>query len=78
VIISANIVRCPRRLRWCATCNLPARFNPMRLYGAANRGEPPYVIYLCGECAERAARDSIKIKDALAATADWERLENGN
>jgi hypothetical protein len=50
----------------------------MRLYGAANRGEPPYVIYLCGECAERAARDSIKIKDALAATADWERLENGN
>jgi hypothetical protein len=69
MIISAAIIKNPRRLRWCATCNLPARFNPMRLYGAANRGEPPYVIHLCEECAQRAARDSVKIADALRTIA---------
>lgn len=69
MIISAWIIKRPRRLRWCATCHLPARFNPMRLYGCANRGEPPYVIYLCEECAERAAKDDAKILNAIHARA---------
>lgn len=41
----------------------------MRLYGAANRGESPYVIYLCEECAERAAKDDAKILHAISEAA---------
>lgn len=67
MIISATPIRRPRRLRWCASCNLPTRFDCVRLYGAAERGDPPYVIYQCLECAERSARDDIKIQKAVAA-----------
>lgn len=65
MIISATPVKRPRRLRWCATCNLPTRMYCVRLYGAAHRGDPPYVIYQCLECAERSAKDDIKVQRAV-------------
>ena len=53
MIISAELVRRPRKLRRCETCGAAMLTDSVRLYGAAYRGDPPYRIYICLTCAER-------------------------
>lgn len=47
-IISAKLIKKPRKLRRCEMCH--CKINPgihtLRLYGSAGREDPPYVIYV--------------------------------
>lgn len=51
MIISAKIIRSPRKLRGCNTCHRAMHEAQVRLYGAAHESDPPYVIYECISCA---------------------------
>ena len=48
MIISAKLIRNPRKLRRCEACH--AKINPgthtLRLFGMADIPDPPYVIYV--------------------------------
>ncbi len=63
MIISANIVWKPRKLRRCDGCGKLIRGSAIRLYGAADRGDKPYAIY-CHPTPE-CAGGGDKVKDLL-------------
>ena len=54
MIISAKIIKNPYTDRFCETSRcrgkLPINGEHVRLYGYANRGDKPYVIYQCLGC----------------------------
>ena len=53
MLISAEVIKNPKTYQYCATCNMTLiKGEPrLRLYGAAHRGDPPYVIYSHFACA---------------------------
>jgi len=52
MVISDVIVKNPRRPRCCAVCHrpMPVGAPQRRLYGAAERGDKPYRVYVHIEC----------------------------
>jgi hypothetical protein len=51
MIISAQYINKPRKIRRCAVCGLPMEGIQTRLYGSAYRGDPPYVVMTHPDCA---------------------------
>ena len=68
MIISATGVRKARSVRYCAMCYARLDGGHIRLYGMAERGDPPYVIYSCVKCAGFGAnsKETAKLKKAVA------------
>ena len=62
MIISAKIIKNPRKIRRCAGCGKKINGTTMRLYGAAEHGDPPYTVYFHLECCDYRHR---KVLDAL-------------
>ena len=54
-IISAKVIWYPRKRRYCEACRSLMIGPQLRMYGSAERGDPPYTIYVCPdpECAGR-------------------------
>ena len=50
MIISAKIIRRPRKERICDSCYRPIVGEQLRLYGCAEQGDKPYPVYLHAEC----------------------------
>jgi hypothetical protein len=50
MIISAKLIRSPRKRRRCDDCRTPMQSSHLRLYGYGCEGDPPYVIYIHPEC----------------------------
>ena len=71
MIISAKLIKKPRKERRCAVCH--EKINPgihtVRLYGSAGAPDPPYVIYVHARLA--CAGFDPKIVKAL----EWKRGE---
>jgi len=65
MIISAKVIKKPRTKRLCSSGGDEIDGSHVRLYGAAHKGDKPYVIYECVRCARRAK--DIKIREALSA-----------
>lgn len=63
--ISAIAVQRPRCSRICPMCVKRIRGGCLRLYGAAFRGDKPYTMYLCHECAVKASGVDPKVKTAV-------------
>lgn len=49
-LIAATLIRKPRVPRECATCGRMTDGPVLRLYGAAHRGDPPYVLWVSPSC----------------------------
>ena len=71
-IISAKVIKNPRMKRYCDRCDsVLIRSNPcLRLYGNAKIGDPLMVLYICLECASKAADPKIikAIEDYQSST----------
>jgi len=50
MIISAKIIQRPRKQRKCDNCFKPIVGETLRLYGMADVGDNPYVVYLHPRC----------------------------
>jgi hypothetical protein len=51
-VISARMIRYPRKRRNCDQCGADMRMLPcVRLYGCAFEGDPLYTLYICRRCA---------------------------
>ncbi len=52
MIISAHVVKKPRKEWGCAMCRKPPDLAPhVVAYGYAERGDPPYRMRICLDCA---------------------------
>lgn len=74
MIISATVIRKPRRNRRCEFCSKFIGPQPtLRLYGAAETGDEPYPLWFHVTCAQEWPGFSPKIAAALqqfSATVD--------
>ena len=52
MLISASIIKRPRRVRVCDLCEVMIVQNALRLYGSAETGDKPYVMWLHPECTD--------------------------
>lgn len=69
MIISAKIIRKSRKPRYCATCRQIIQGETLRLYGMADAGDPPYVVYLHSICGIReGVKKDPKILKALESS----------
>jgi len=50
--VSAKIIKRPRKRRVCETCRKPIDGPQLRLYGAAEIGDPKWAAYIHPECTE--------------------------
>lgn len=50
MLISATIIKRPRKKRGCSGCLKVIDGPQLRLYGAADMGERPYAMYIHPEC----------------------------
>jgi hypothetical protein len=66
MIISANIIRKPRKKRRCEFCHKEIIGTTLRLYGCACQGDPKYVVYLHPDCTESDNRQIMYAKLSLA------------
>lgn len=66
-LISVKVIKKPRLNNWCDDCRKVKAGPMLRLYGSAYRGDPPYALYQCPECAEPFSRtnNGKKVRDAL-------------
>jgi len=71
MIISARIVK-PRKIRRCENCGGMIVTEAMRLYGAAEYGDPPYVVWEHVECAARCSNTKIQKAFEQSRTAGRE------
>jgi hypothetical protein len=53
-VINIRKVIKPRRQQWCCDCGRAITKPCLRLYGSAHKGEHPYHIWICVECAQKA------------------------
>ena len=66
MLISAKLIKKPRKKRYCESCEKLMYGEQLRLYGAAFESDPPYVIYLHSECVGSNGRSGeAKINKAL-------------
>ena len=67
MIIAAKVIRRPRHNRKCSACERFIGAQPLlQLYGAAERGDQPYPMWLHLACAEEWAGISSNQKIAAA------------
>ncbi|KKN59254.1 hypothetical protein LCGC14_0543530 [marine sediment metagenome] len=67
MIISASIIKRPCKVRQCENCHSPIDGKQLRLYGAAETSDPPYVIYIHPhKCLHVNPLDNSDIKEALS------------
>lgn len=50
MIISAVMIKSPRKQRNCCNCNNPIVGEVLRLYGMAEIGDKPHTVYLHPSC----------------------------
>ena len=74
MIISASIIKKPRRIRKCDTCHREITGPTLRLYGSAGRGDPPYVVYIHPDCTESGERKIMCAKLSLSSDPSSLRL----
>lgn len=70
MIISAKVIRKPESRVYCATCNQIIRGAHLRLFGAAERYDRPYVLRQCMPCAGHSKEPKI-----IRARLDAKRAE---
>ena len=60
--IQAKLIRKPRKRHACASCHVAiAKGEPhLRLYGSARRGDPPYSVRMCLDCAKNSKDPKIR------------------
>ena len=77
MILSAKLIRRPRKNRQCTVCDRMIGCNPLiQLYGAAERDDKPYPLWLHITCAQAWTGSDPKITAALGRyTADAEKTE---
>lgn len=66
MLISASIIKKPRKSRKCDECGKPMTGPTLRLYGAGSSFDPPYAMYLHPECTMWEHPKIIKVKNELA------------
>lgn len=64
MIISAKVIKKPRIKRVCESCHEMIEGAQLRLYGAADLADPPYVVYVHIGC----GGGHPEVKKAFAAT----------
>jgi hypothetical protein len=64
MIISAKIIT-PRSFRRCCWCGGIITRSALRLYGAAERGDPPYVVYMHPSCTQDNDPKIVRAKSML-------------
>jgi len=50
MIISASIVKKPRKIRRCDICGALINGSQMRIYKESKYNNPPYMVYIHPEC----------------------------
>ena len=70
MLISATIIKRPRRVRVCNHCEVMIVRDALRLYGAAEKCDKPYVMWLHPDCTDW---QEPKVLKAKAATRTAER-----
>lgn len=50
MIISATVIKKPRRLRQCEECGKVINGTTLRLFGAAFYGDSPYAVFMHPSC----------------------------
>ena len=62
--ISAKVIKKPRAIRYCGRYQhnilIPNGQPHVRIYGSGFSGDPPYVLYLCVDCARRSPDPKIR------------------
>ncbi len=66
MVISRSIIANPRVIRKCDECGAPINVNCVRLYGYAERGDPPYALYLHAACDNTRLRPATTPEEAPA------------
>ncbi len=61
--ISRTVIKKPRKVRKCDHCNQEIDGETVRLYGMAERWDPPYALYLHPECEWPTARKKPEVHD---------------
>jgi hypothetical protein len=64
MLISARIVK-PRRFRVCEECKGMIVTKALRLYGAAESGDKPYVVWTHPDCTVWSDPKILKAKETL-------------
>jgi len=59
MIISANVIKNPRKNRYCENCGELIDGEHVRIYGCAEKGDTPYVIYEDKYCAKKGNEKKI-------------------
>ena len=65
MIISAKLIKNPRKIRFCDECEQPIIGPVLRLYGSAFDGDPPHVLYVHPHQCIYCERKDPKIQKAL-------------
>lgn len=64
MIISAKLIKKPRRARICATCGTGIFLSQVRLYGMAEKGDMPYTLYIHPECTTKEIDLKLELNNA--------------
>ena len=70
--IQAKLIRKPRKRHACASCHGPIAIGEphLRLYGSARRGDPPYSVRMCLDCAKNSKDPKIQGAMSLLPPAE--------
>lgn len=60
-VISAKRIINPQKQRRCEDCSLLIHGQQIRLYGYAETGDPPFVIYCHPECVSQSSETQKKL-----------------
>ena len=73
MIISASIIKKPRKIRYCSVCNKEIIGETLRTYGSAHSQDPKYCLYTYIECSKNFS--DPKIKELLNGNyKEWNRV----
>lgn len=70
MIVSAKYIFRPRVVRICAVCEQKIDGMQIRLYGAAHRGDPLYVVYTHPSCTPIESLKKLNKSVVMLATQD--------
>jgi len=73
MIISARIIRKPRKIRKCDQCGGLITSQVLRLFGCAETGDPPYVLYLHPFACVEHYPSPIDNEDTIEALSRWDK-----
>lgn len=80
MIISAVIIKHPRKQRNCDNCHRPIVGEVLRLYGMADVGDKPYAVYLHPACdqSKEVARKLARGRTMLAPDKGQAAVNSSN